>query len=157
MSFFKKLTSVAPSGRLNAVVMGRKTWESLPTTFRPLPNRLNVIVTSQETLRDGMNVQSKDDPMVQACGSFSEALALTRSDHRVASVFVIGGGDIYRQAFESPLCQTIYLTQILKHYECDTFLPELKKVMEKFYVKKLGEVIMEGCVPYRFLTLELVA
>jgi dihydrofolate reductase len=53
MAFFKKVTSEAPEGAAqNAVIMGRKTWESIPAKFRPLPGRLNVVLTrSPDELR----------------------------------------------------------------------------------------------------------
>lgn len=52
MAFFRKVTSTTTDPTLqNAVIMGRKTWESIPSKFRPLPGRLNVILTRQEALR----------------------------------------------------------------------------------------------------------
>lgn len=46
LAYFKELTSkTAESGKQNAVIMGRKTWESIPAKFRPLPNRVNVVLT----------------------------------------------------------------------------------------------------------------
>lgn len=47
MAYFVRVTSAAPAGKTNAVVMGRKSWESIPTKFRPLKNRLNVVISSQ--------------------------------------------------------------------------------------------------------------
>lgn len=46
MAYFAKVTSVAPEGKANAVIMGRNTWESIPPKFRPLPNRVNVVLTT---------------------------------------------------------------------------------------------------------------
>jgi dihydrofolate reductase len=48
MAYFVRVTSNAPSGKMNAVVMGRKSWESIPLKFRPLKNRLNVVISSQK-------------------------------------------------------------------------------------------------------------
>lgn len=45
MSFFRQITSAAPEGSMNAVVMGRATWESIPKKFRPLPKRLNIVIS----------------------------------------------------------------------------------------------------------------
>jgi dihydrofolate reductase len=45
MAYFKRVTSNAPDGSMNAVLMGRKTWESIPTNFRPLPNRVNIVIS----------------------------------------------------------------------------------------------------------------
>lgn len=94
MKFFKTVTSVTTSSsKKNAVIMGRHTWESIPEKFRPLPGRLNVILT-----RSGI----KSTPAgVVVSESLQSALALiatpSYSSH-VESVFVIGGGQVYRQA-----------------------------------------------------------
>jgi dihydrofolate reductase len=45
MQYFKNVTSTAPEGKRNAVIMGRKTWESIPVKFRPLTDRINVVIT----------------------------------------------------------------------------------------------------------------
>jgi len=50
MAYFARVTSKAPEGDINAVVMGRKSWQSIPQKFRPLKNRLNVIISRQESL-----------------------------------------------------------------------------------------------------------
>jgi dihydrofolate reductase/thymidylate synthase len=53
MAYFKRKTSaVEKEGNVNAVIMGRKTWESIPAKFRPLPGRLNIILTRNEAYRE---------------------------------------------------------------------------------------------------------
>lgn len=93
----------------HAVVMGRKTWDSLPERFRPLPGRRNVVVTR--------------DPSWSAAGaerasSLEEALALLAAEPRV---FVIGGGELYAQAL--PLADDLYLTELDLEVEGDTVFP----------------------------------
>jgi len=51
LKFFKKLTCEAPDGEQNAVIMGRKTWDSIPSKFKPLKNRLNIIISRNSPLR----------------------------------------------------------------------------------------------------------
>ena len=85
------------------VVMGRKTYESLPERFRPLPDRRNVVVS-----RRGC-----DAPEV--CGSVEEALA--------GECFVIGGGAVYAEAL--PLADRVYATEIDGEVDGDVFFPEL--------------------------------
>lgn len=93
-----------------AVVMGRKTWESLPR--RPLPGRLNVVVTRQPDYRaEGATV----------AGSLREAIGVAAG---VPEIFVIGGGEIYRQAM--PLATRLYLTRILATApQADTWFPDI--------------------------------
>lgn len=93
-----------------AVVMGRKTWESLPR--RPLPGRLNVVITrNPEYQADGALV----------AGSLSEAVGIASG---VEEIFIIGGGEVYRQAM--PMATRLYLTRILAEASCaDTFFPDI--------------------------------
>ncbi len=98
---FKAITSGHP------VVMGRKTWESLG---RPLPGRRNVVVTRQSSYRPAG---------AETVGSLTEAVALFPPEEEV---FVIGGGEIYRQAL--PLADRLCLTEVEADYEGDTLFPE---------------------------------
>ena len=90
----------------HAVVMGRRTYESLPDAFRPLPNRRNVVLTS--------------DPAYRADG----AEVVTDLDAALAGpCFVIGGGEIYAQAL--PHAARVYATEIEAELDGDTFFPAL--------------------------------
>ncbi|WP_066270971.1 dihydrofolate reductase [Hydrogenophaga palleronii] len=103
MAHFKRTTLGKP------VIMGRKTWDSLPPKFRPLPGRLNIVVTR--------------DPGWQAegasrAGSLQEAVALCPAG---ADAWVIGGAQIYTAAL--PLADTAVVTEIAKDFEGDAFAP----------------------------------
>jgi len=103
---FKALTMGKP------VIMGRKTWESLPGGA--LPGRLNIVITRQ--------AGSYDAPGAKVTASLEEALSVTAD---CPEVMIIGGGEIYRQAL--PLADRIYLTRIDADADgCDTFFPRLK-------------------------------
>jgi dihydrofolate reductase len=91
------------------VVMGRKTWQSLPERFRPLPGRRNVVVTR--------NAQFAA-PGAECAGSLSDALALLAG---CAKVFVIGGAPLFAQAL--PLADELVLTEIDADLPGDTFFP----------------------------------
>ena len=122
MKHFKELTmTTQSSAKKNAVIMGRKTWESLPEKFRPLVGRINVVLTRNAafSLPDG----------VLKSASLTQALAMLGApDFKagVETVFVIGGGEILQEALKSPACQTVYLTRILAAFDCDVFFPELR-------------------------------
>lgn len=100
---FKEITMGKP------VIMGRKTWESLPR--KPLPGRRNIVVTR----RDGFSVEG-----AEVAASAEAALALTEGAPEVA---VIGGGEIYRLFW--PLVDRIYLTEVDLDVEGDTHFPRL--------------------------------
>jgi len=118
MAFFKKTTSTTqdPSKR-NAVVMGRKTWESIPPKFRPLKGRFNVVLTRDPAAHPEL-VEGKD---VAVCTSIPKALARIGSYDDVERVFVIGGGGVYNEALKSDGLEKIYLTKVDQDIECDTF------------------------------------
>jgi dihydrofolate reductase len=95
-----------------AVVMGRKTYDSLPERYRPLPGRRNIVVT-----RDSQwQVEG-----VEAVGSVEQALVLTAG----TDVMVIGGGEIYALAL--PLASRLYLTEIAAEVEGDVVFPVVDK------------------------------
>jgi dihydrofolate reductase len=116
---FKALTSG------HSIIMGRKTFESLPGI---LPNRTHVIVTRNKDYKvDGCEVES----------SLIEALVATRTEN---DVFIIGGGEIYKQGME--LADKIELTRVHANFEGDTFFPEInltkwKLVNEEFHDRDL--------------------
>lgn len=100
MQFFRRTTQGHP------VIMGRKTYESLG---RPLPKRVNVVISRQEIAIEGCTVVH----------SLEEAIALFPAEEEV---FIIGGGQIYGQAL--PIADRIYLTVVEHDYEGDTKFPE---------------------------------
>lgn len=121
MKYFKQLTTEPPTaGRQNAVVMGRSTWESIPEKFRPLPGRINCVLSRNPNYRvsDGVYLAS----------SLKEASETLEQVPEVGRIFVIGGGEIYQQALEDGLCSKVYYTEVDNLPEgtkFDTFFPEL--------------------------------
>jgi dihydrofolate reductase len=117
LRFLRRITSTAPVHRHNAVIMGRVTWESVPSNQQPLPGRLNVVVSRRALALPG--------PVILA-RSLDDALALARARPEVDGLFVIGGAQIFRQAFADPRCRSVYLTRIAAIFDCDAFLPPLE-------------------------------
>jgi dihydrofolate reductase/thymidylate synthase len=116
---FKEITTkTRDKNKRNAVIMGRKTWDSLPSRFRPLPDRINVVITRNENLEFPEGV-SRADGLDQALELLTKG-ALSKT---VEGVYVIGGAQIFEQAIVRKECRRIYLTQILQTVDCDTFFP----------------------------------
>ena len=105
MAHFKQLTQGCP------VVMGRKTWDSLPPRFRPLPGRTNIVVTRQP------DWQSEG---AHRAGSLAEALAQCDVGQ---TVWVIGGAQIYAEAL--PLADCVEVTEIAQDFDGDAYAPVL--------------------------------
>jgi len=105
LAHFKRHTLGCP------VIMGRKTWDSLPPKFRPLPGRLNLVVTRQS------NWQMQG---AQAAASLQDALAQCGN---APDAWVIGGAQIYAQAL--PLAHSVVVTEIDLQVPGDAFAPAL--------------------------------
>jgi dihydrofolate reductase len=104
MAHFKRLTLGCP------VIMGRKTWDSLPPKFRPLPGRRNIVVTRQP------DWQAEG---AQVAPSIAQACALCPPE---STAWVIGGAEVYAQAL--PLATQAVVTEIEAVFEGDAFAPE---------------------------------
>ncbi|KAH8036937.1 hypothetical protein HPB51_007360 [Rhipicephalus microplus] len=155
LAYFSRLTKEAAEGKQNAVVMGRLTWESLPPKFRPLSDRINVVVSKTLTeIPEGHHVAQSFPDAVQILQNLVDAGKASAVD----KVFVIGGARLYRELMDSPHCSRIYLTEIDKEFECDVFFPEFDT--SKFrLVKEEGvpeEPQQEGDITYHFRVYERV-
>lgn len=127
---FKQLTDDS------TVVMGRKTWDSLPK--KPLPNRFNIIVTSQEVDDNDIDIKHS---------SVEEVKAFLELDLGIP-VFIIGGGMIYHELL--PYCQEVYVTKILKdHDNVDTYFPNLDE-MEEWEQDESSETYNYNGVNYQY-------
>ncbi|GKT53442.1 dihydrofolate reductase [Colletotrichum tofieldiae] len=121
----KRLPPQAPSDARNAVIMGRKTWESIPPKFRPLKGRLNIVISRSHPAPDSASAPDLDKEPVKV-GSLEQALAYLRADGvagRLGKVFVIGGAQIYDAALRAPEAKRVLLTKVLADFECDAFFP----------------------------------
>ena len=122
MAYFARVTKCAPNNHSrNAVIMGRKTWESIPEKFRPLPGRINVVLSRSYPERPGNAVyECTTEPMRIA--SLEAALDALNAEE-VGKVFVIGGAEVYKAALKLPNTKRILLTRIMSNFECDTTFP----------------------------------
>merc|ERR1712198_191072 len=120
MKYFSRMTKAKEnSSKQNVVLMGRKTWESIPAKFRPLPQRLNVVISSQ-----AKSCPEKFEGSEAVC-SFEEAIESVQSREELETVWVIGGSSVYQSALICDLPHRVYLTRVLKDFDCDTFMPKL--------------------------------
>ncbi|KXZ51115.1 hypothetical protein GPECTOR_14g96 [Gonium pectorale] len=196
MAYFKELTSrTRDASRQNAVIMGRKTWESIPPKFRPLKGRLNIVLSrafaapnpthgaptngnnapAPSPDANGTKAEPKGDSLEDArqhgaslgaevlgCGSLDSALGLLQDERlsgAVESVFIIGGGEVYKEALAHDDCAVIHLTLVEKEFECDTFLRKGDDDKDKtapidpskFGVWSASEPVLENDTRYSFL------
>lgn len=108
LKYFKQLTTG------NVVIMGRKTWDSLPN--KPLSNRLNIVITSQKR-------ENKENVKFMSIQEAKQYAIINRP----TNIFIIGGGQIYKEFIS--LCKKIYVTKIFKeHQNIDTYFPNLDEM-----------------------------
>ena len=112
LAHFKRVTSAAREGMRNAIIMGRKTWESNEVRGRPLPGRLNIVIT-RSALAGVTTASSLDGAL--------EAARAPDIDH----VFVVGGAEVLRAAFGHAELGAIYLTRVDGRFDCEIKIPDL--------------------------------
>ncbi|KAL3012646.1 hypothetical protein AAZX31_06G010300 [Glycine max] len=148
LKFFKEITmKTSDPGKKNAIVMGRKTWESIPLEYRPLSGRLNVVLTRSGSF----DIATAENVVI--CGSMSSALELLAASPyslSIEKVFVIGGGQIFREALNVPGCEAIHLTEIQSSIECDTFMPPVDFTIFRPWYSSFPKV--ENNIRYSFTT-----
>jgi len=108
MKHFKRLTERWP------VIMGRKTWESIPEEFRPLSNRTNIVITR------------KPDDMVDFGARFcNDIRAALKGEKHWNKIFIIGGGSVYEWALEEDIVDTMWITNINGDFPGDVKFPKV--------------------------------
>jgi len=125
--------------RDHPIIMGRKTWESLPAARRPLPKRTNIVVTRQtEYVAPGAVIVSSVDAAIEAA----------RQAPGAEEIYILGGSGIFKDAF--PFTDRLYLTLVDDDSPADVFFPEyaeFTKVIER-------TEHLDHTPPYTYLTLE---
>ncbi len=133
LQYFSKLTK---GGGLCAVIMGRKTWESLPTRFRPLPQRRNWVISRQaHYAAPGARIANSLSAALEAC-----------AEEKLHQIFVIGGAQIYAEALRHPDCRSLFITEIDHDFDCQVFFPLNPQFQRQEW---LGEGEYQG-LRYRF-------
>ena len=129
---FKQLTTN------KTIIMGRKTWESLPN--KPLPDRVNIVITSKERSLKEMT----------AFIPFEEAYARATHIMPEDEWFIIGGGSIYKEFL--PICDKVYLTKIMvSHENVDTYFPNIE-LMDNWKCVEQSEIKQYNDISYQFKT-----
>lgn len=134
--FAKLTTGTPPEGKQNAVVMGRKTWFSIPEKYRPLQNRINFVLTRNQSITslDGV------DQVVHSIQELTEVLHSEKWSNKINEIYNVGGSEIYKLIQDSPLCGNIFLTKIMADYDCDTFFPKLDADFKQLPIENFPHV-----------------
>ncbi|KAL1919589.1 uncharacterized protein VTP21DRAFT_1520 [Calcarisporiella thermophila] len=155
VAYFERVTSKIPASFLkstpgqeenanvkNAVIMGRRTWESIPKRLRPLKNRFNIVIS-----RDSSYAKNEmPNPDICHVTSLEQALSVI-DETRHPRTFIVGGSQIYDIAMRLPLCHHILLTRIYAKIQCDTFFPVVDEAKYKLASHEELEQFVEDSVP----------
>ncbi|KIY62906.1 hypothetical protein CYLTODRAFT_426561 [Cylindrobasidium torrendii FP15055 ss-10] len=152
MAYFARVTSNAVEGKRNTVIMGRTSWESIPAKFRPLANRVNIVVTRNAEY--DLGPEKPQAPILRVLGldSAFDALKSIPDAHRH---FVIGGASLYEQVLQldtaPALVDRILLTRVLSpDLDCDTFMtdftsnPDWQRASHRRLLDWVGFDVPEG-------------
>ncbi|GAB0183399.1 dihydrofolate reductase [Grus japonensis] len=147
--YFQRMTSTSHvEGKQNALIMGKKTWFSIPEKNRPLKDRINIVLSRElkETPK-GAHYLSK---------SLDDALALLDSpelNNKVDMVWIVGGTSVYKAAMEKQINHRLFVTRILQEFESDTFFPEIDYKDYKLLTEYPGvpaDIQEENGIQYKF-------
>lgn len=151
MAFFTRITSATDDqGGMNAVIMGRRTWDCIPAKFRPLANRYNVVLSkSLDAPPEGADFLFR---------SLDDAILELRKNADVGKLFVIGGARVYKDAMDLEQCERIYLTRVDADFDCDTFFPDFDttKYVESSDDSVPSDEQEENGIKYRFCVYDRV-
>jgi dihydrofolate reductase len=132
MKRFKRLTTG------NTVIMGRRTWESLPR--KPLQGRRNIVIT---------DIPGEEFEGAESASSINDAASKCKKDE---GAFIIGGGSVYRQFM--PLSDRLYITHVHKKAPADVFFPEIDPKIWKVIEKEEFETDDSNRIPYTYVIYE---
>lgn len=109
MQYFKKKTEG------HHIITGRKNYISIPKKFRPLVNRTNIVLTHQVDFKE---------PNCVVLHSLEDAILYAKNNNET-ELFIIGGGQIYKEAIDKNLVDKMYITHVHQAFEGDTYFPEI--------------------------------
>jgi len=141
---FKKITTNSENWKKNAVVMWRKTWESIPEKFKPLPDRKNFILSSKKNFLS----EKKFSDEVKIFSDFENFLKEVSFDEEIDKIFVIWWWQIYKSVISNKNCEKIFLTKVFWDFWCEKFFQEIPENFEK---KNESEIFEENWIKFQFL------
>ncbi|KAJ8781860.1 hypothetical protein J1605_006381 [Eschrichtius robustus] len=147
--YFQRMTTTSSvEGKQNLVIMGRKTWFSIPEKNRPLKDRINIVLSRElKEPPQGAHFLAKS---LDGALKLIEQPELTNT---VDMVWIVGGSSVYKEAMNKPGHLRLFVTRIMQEFESDTFFPEID--LEKYklipeYPGVPSDVQEEKGIKYKF-------
>lgn len=153
LKYFSRTTKrICDPNKRNVVIMGKNTYYGVPDSKRPLPERLNIVLST--TLR--ANDLPPNVLLYRNLEAAMQSLETNEWREKIEKVWIVGGSGVYAEAMSSPRCHRLYITKIQEHFECDTFFP---RIPQNFHEVPLDEetprgVQEENGIKYEYKILE---
>ena len=135
----------------NVVVMGRKTWDSIPEKYRPLKDRINIVLSKNTDPGFIEDIEKNENTFVKHSFSDITSLDSIHKNFKIGSLFVIGGSSIYREAIETGKVEELIITEIYKKFDCDTYFPKPSEFPE-FILTTVSKFYEENGTYFRYLS-----
>lgn len=129
MKYFKHTTIFTKDvNKINAVIMGYNTWNSIPEKFRPLQNRLNIVISKNHYEDVKNEIVNKKIKNTLIFDSIQTSIDYLNLKDNIETCFVIGGESIYRYFINNDIIDKYYITKVMNNidYNCDTILPNIE-------------------------------
>ena len=132
LQYFKNITTRVDKDEtieyINTVIMGYKTWESIPEKYKPLENRINIIITTKDIISDNkFIIYIKWLELTKTIIDFNNQKFKCKDKiYQINKNFIIGGESIYKLALQSLNIHSLYITEMYNKFKCDRFFPEIK-------------------------------
>lgn len=140
MKFFKETTLE------HHIITGRKNYISIPKKFRPLPNRTNIVLTRQTDFKeDGCIIKH----------SLEDAVDYAKNNNE-SELFIIGGGQIYKEAIDKGLIDRMYITKVHHEFDGDTFFPEINNEVWNKVSEIENSIDEKHQYPYSFVVYDKI-
>lgn len=145
MRYFKNTTSDTQDlAKHNALIMWRKTWESIPAKYRPLPDRVNCVLSRSIT---DESIDSKIDDFVLYFNSLQSCLDELEQKNNIEDVYIIWGAFLYNQVISDERLDKIYITRVFWNYDCDVFFDGIP---DDFSLESYSDEQEEKWIKFRF-------
>lgn len=169
MNYFKQVTTFKPDNahqQDNIVLMGRKTWDSIPKKFRPLKERMNCVLTKSSPPPESLRLFSARLRNFTSIDNFISYAKNTHIPRPIAcpdpvvylqnfappKIFIIGGESIYRQTLAHPdiNVEKIRLTRVFDDFDCNTFFPFSSETTKDYILDFYSEIFEDKGIQFQF-------
>nr|AAG36722.1 dihydrofolate reductase [Saimiriine gammaherpesvirus 2] len=148
LKYFQRMTTSSAKNKQNLVIMGKRTWFSIPEKNRPLKNRINVVLSKE--LKE---LPHKAHFLARSLDDALKLIEQPEVANKVDMVWIIGGSSVYKEVMDYPCYLKLFVTRIMQDFESDTFFPEFDLEKYKLLVEYPGvpsNIQEEKGIKYKF-------